>query len=420
MTGVTGQTETFAAAAWQPLPRPAGVCQAVTVERVDEPQLTRADVTALVGTTAGPEVLSDDGDTAIVRFWHHAPSARAVALSASGWWWPCPANQCDFDPVGAGWWCLSLRVPSDWQASYRFVEHDGEGDPPWWVNGLRDPGSPAVPDGANPLSHTAARGTRSSVVRMPRARRPRNPAQQSPHASTTSGELHQLALETGPPISVWHSGPTELTAPVPLIVFTDGEAHVQHLDTPGLLGHAVAQGALPPLAAAFVPSGAERSTVLGVPWGHAAWIAEALVPYLHARGIGGRAIDDRPNRTIITGSSFGGLTALFALARAPERIGCAVAQSTSLWRYPEGSLAAPLIAAARRGRVRVRLQTGRFEGSMPTSNGALADELGDAGVNVTSRIINGGHDWAWWQPTAIDAIADLLGAPADPDHAPLP
>src|SRR5690606_11629305 len=152
-------------------------------------------------------------------------------------------------------------------------------------------------------------------------------------------------------------------------IVTDGSQHTEGLCTPALLARAVTEGALPPLAAVFVEATAQRGEVLGVPGGHARWIAEQLVPRLRAEGLGDGAqrisVTSEAARTIISGSSFGGLTALVAAARSPEHRGAVIAQSTSLWRYPEGALVEPLARAARAHPLRLRLHAGRYEGSMP-------------------------------------------------------
>lgn len=86
------------------------------------------------------------------------PRPRAVALHASGWWRPQPADALDLVPAGDGWWEIVLEAPADWRASYGFVEHDGPGDPPWWKAGLKAPGAPVHPDALCAHRHGAAPG----------------------------------------------------------------------------------------------------------------------------------------------------------------------------------------------------------------------------------------------------------------------
>lgn len=364
-----------------------------------------------------------------MRIRHTAEAASAVALQASGWWHPSPADACELRPQGNGRWEGVFEVPADWRASYGFAVHRGPGEPPWRSAGMKAPGVEVVPDPGNPRRHRAGRGGAArSVIALP------DDAPFAPSAAETEGPgprvLPLASPSDGPRTRWWASRPGDAgcegldpEAPLPLLILTDGAQHVEHLDTPTLLARGVAAGVLPPLAAVFVDSGPQRGEVLGVPGGHARWIAEQLVPSLRAYGLGtgrGRArvlVTADPARTIVTGSSFGGLTALFAVARAPQLIGAVIAQSVSLWRYPAGALTAPLLRAAARstsGPLRLRLQVGRYEGDMPARSRALHEGLvtgaaqhGTA-LDVTLDAHSGGHDWAWWQPTMLHEVAALL------------
>lgn len=388
---------------------------------------------------AGPEVFARSGTSALVRFRHRAPSVRAVALQVNGWWRPDPVDACDLRPRGEGWWEGVVEVPSDWRASYGFVEHRGEGDPPWWSSGLKRPGAAVVPDAGEHRGHRAARGgARRSVIALPDdgpfsgvGRSDRS------HDAAAGGAEPALRLHALPSPGIdeavrwWAARPGDPGCehlrgeePLPLLVLTDGMQHADLLGTPLLLRRGVAAGVLPPLAAVFVDSGPRRGDVLGVPGGHAQWIAETLLPRLQAEGLRPGPADRvsvtaDPSRVVVAGSSFGGLTALFAAARSPQRVGTAIAQSVSLWRYGEGALTAPLLAAARTAAdggsaLRLRLQAGRYEGSMHSDAAALLEAVragaADALVPLDERLdlCSGGHDWAWWQPEMLHLLAELL------------
>jgi enterochelin esterase-like enzyme len=436
---------------WEPLPRPTGAEAPTPVHRVDEDRapegsgaegevISRPDTgdepvsrseagpEAVSRPGAGPEVLSRSGATALVRFRHHAPSASAVALHASGWWRPEPVDACDLRPTGEGWWEGIFEVPSDWRASYGFAVHDGPGDPPWWQAGLKQPGAEVVADAGARRGHRAARGGAArSVIALAED----GPFGCGPPTGEPAPALHDLdSPGIDEPVRGWVARPGDPGCeqlrgdePLPLLILTDGAQHADLLGTPQRLRRGVAAGLLPPLAAVFVDSGTRRGEMLGVPGGHARWIAETLVPRLQAEGLahpdGPVPITADPSRVVVAGSSFGGLTALFTAARAPHRVGAAIAQSVSLWRYPEGSLAAPLLAAARRAAaegapLRLILQAGRFEGAMHDHASALLGTVLEAAereqVPLEARLdlCSGGHDWAWWQPEMLTALAALL------------
>ncbi|MFF2452509.1 alpha/beta hydrolase-fold protein [Isoptericola sp. NPDC058082] len=382
---------------WTPLPRP-GARTTVEVLRAPEPPLPAPP------DRRSPDVVLRPGGRAHVTFRLHAPGAQAVALAASGWWQPQRPEACDLSPRPGGWWQGTFDVPDDWEASYRFLVHDGGHDgrqePGWWTHGLRDPGAPGRADPLNPHGHGAGRGLASSALWLPGAgERPWLAG-----FGDTSAVPRRLPTSDDEPRAWWWAPERPVADPLPLLVLLDGEAHAERLGTARVLADAVAAGVLPPVAVVMVASGPDRAGVLGVPGGVARWVGEVLVPRVRRERLGGRRVDADPRRTVVAGSSFGGLSALFAVARFPEALGAAVAQSPSLWRYPAGALVEPLARVA--PRVRLRLQAGRYEG--PAASEELARALVLRGADVSSQVVTGGHDWAWWVPRTVEAVADLL------------
>lgn len=390
------------------------------------PRPPRADGEAISAT---PRITRDGTGGAVVRLRHHAPAARAVALLANGWWRPEPRDACDLEPIGDGWWEASFAVPDTWRATYGFLEHHGEGDPPWWEHGLKGSAARTATAAGAAAGHGASRvaGMRS-VLAVPADGPFATPAPGTPDPPSAPLRLPGAG---DVPIRAWASlpgdpgggapdvGGPDPAAPLPLLVLTDAAFHLGPDDGPGGLGTlarlraGVTAGLLPPLACVLLGSAGRRDEELGVPGGHAPLIAERLLPHLDAHGLprpdGTVArIDPDPARTVVAGSSYGGLTALFSLARAPQRIGAAIAQSPSLWRFPAGSLVGPLAAAASGGPARLRLQAGSVEGDAGGGVTALAAELTAGGVDAQARVMPGGHDWAWWVPEMLHELAALL------------
>lgn len=370
------------------LPRPSGATR-VTVPRVTGTVSTNPPGPAT--DAAGWTVVGRSGEDAFVRFRHHSPDAGTVAVSVSGWAYPDPPEACDLESVGDGWWEAVFRVPDDWQASYSFVE---DGQPlrsrPRIVAGHPGLSTTVVPEvvrvrDAGPWVHGYGRPDAEVVTSVP--------------GPVGTGE---------PAVRLWRSSSGESGNPVPLVVVFDGEAHVDRLGTSGMFAAARECGVIPDIAVAFVDSGPDRAGVLGVPGGTAQWVADTLVPRLHRDGVSGPVSDDR---TIVSGSSFGGLSALFALAGSRD-IAAAVAQSVSYWRYPTPDLDLAITSALRQrpdaDRATVRLHAGRYEGDSPVRSGELARRLAAEGHDAVSRTVTGGHDWAWWLPEMITEIGDLL------------
>jgi enterochelin esterase family protein len=84
-------------------------------------------------------------------------------------------------------------------------------------------------------------------------------------------------------------------------------------------------------------SGADRIADLGNRAAFASFLADELVPWVAAR----YRVTRSPMRTIVTGSSAGGLAAAYVAFRRPDVFGNVLSQSGAFWRGNEGTNAAP-------------------------------------------------------------------------------
>lgn len=255
------------------------------------PRPPRAEGEAISAT---PRITRDGTGGAVVRLRHHAPAARAVALLANGWWRPEPRDACDLEPIGDGWWEASFAVPDTWRATYGFLEHHGEGDPPWWEHGLKGSAARTATAAGAAAGHGASRvaGMRS-VLAVPADGPFATPAPGTPDPPSAPLRLPGAG---DVPIRAWASlpgdpgggapdvGGPDPAAPLPLLVLTDAAFHLGPDDGPGGLGTlarlraGVTAGLLPPLACVLLGSAGRRDEELGVPGGHAPLIAERLLP----------------------------------------------------------------------------------------------------------------------------------------------
>lgn len=362
------------------IPRPA------PAPRVPIPQLWR-DADAL-RATAGP-IIESDGDRCIVTFVHDAPDARAVLLFANRLTDESNLDRSLMEPVGnSGLWVLSLRMEPDWRASYSFLVHAGDGPAPWatpdgHVN-LRAVLDRGVPDAVADRVLNRA-GTAMSVVSLPAAPpqrwlgRPFTPRPREHDVAGRAVWVHQVGAGTD----------------LPVVVILDGEVWLDHHGFAKALDAAHADGAVPAHLAVFVASGsvADRWADVGHADGVTAFVAEDLLPWLHERFDATR----EAARTVVAGQSLGGLSALWAAARHPDRVGVAIAQSASLWRNdPTPDLAA--------SGSRVLLEVGRQEWTLLPLHRDLAQRVDT--VQLTE--FNGGHDYACWRGSLVDAIARAL------------
>ncbi|MEG0226454.1 MAG: enterochelin esterase [Comamonas sp.] len=207
--------------------------------------------------------------------------------------------------------------------------------------------------------------------------------------------------------------------PQALLVLFDAHAYVHDVPTPRILDNLVADGLLPPVAAVIVGNASPEARDAELPPNprFARFIAEELMPWARSQGLAQTA-----RRTVVAGSSYGGLVSSYLGLTHPELFGNVLSLSGSYWWAPPGeapgwmqrawqALPAPVPA------VRFYLDAGWYEtgrggreGILET-NRALADILRARGLSVTQREYASGHDYLHWQGALGCGLVALL-APA--------
>lgn len=89
------------------------------------------------------------------------------------------------------------------------------------------------------------------------------------------------------------------------------------------------EGRLPPAVYLLIDAIDNQRRGVELPCHRDFWLAvqEELLPLVH----GYAPFNDRPDRTVVAGQSFGGLAAMFAALNWPQRFGCVLSQSGSYW-----------------------------------------------------------------------------------------
>lgn len=207
-----------------------------------------------------------------------------------------------------------------------------------------------------------------------------------------------------------------------LFVF-DARQYLTRVPTPTILDNLSAEGRIPPTIAVFVSAidSETRTRELPANADFADFMAEELLPRIRQET--GAAIP--AGRTVLAGSSFGGLAAVTTALRHPEAFGNAASLSGSFWWHPEESpddepeYVAALVAREPRRDIRIHLSAGLFEiqhgstlGILDTSR-HLRDVLRAKGYPVSYRDYAGGHDYFVWQGALGDALIALLGHDRD-------
>jgi enterochelin esterase-like enzyme len=234
-------------------------------------------------------------------------------------------------------------------------------------------------------------------------------------SSALLGNIRRISIYTPPGLQ--HGSPD-----CDFLLMFDRAEYVMAVPTPTILDNMQADGALRPIVAVFVGNapGAARSIELPGNPKFQQFLREELLPWIRARY---RFTAD-PQRSVVGGSSFGGLAAAYTALTNPDVFGNVLSQSGSYWWWPEfryedrnvDALHADAgwmirkYAATTKLPLRFYMDAGTLEGAlMLLPNRMFRDLLRAKGYEVTYRELVGAHDYIVWRSTLSDGLIALLG-----------
>lgn len=187
----------------------------------------------------------------------------------------------------------------------------------------------AIADPLNPQSWQGGRGHAVSALEMPEAPvqpgwdRPENPDSPAVCLQWRSARLGNTRR-----VWVFTTGDAQPDSR-PLAILLDGQFWAQSMPVWPALTSLTHRGHLPPAVYLLIDAidTAHRSREL--PCNADFWLAvqEELLPLVKTT----TAFSDDPQRTVVAGQSFGGLSSLYAGLNWPARFGCVLSQSGSYW-----------------------------------------------------------------------------------------
>nr|WP_231686419.1 alpha/beta hydrolase-fold protein [Corynebacterium deserti] len=317
------------------------------------------------------------------------PGATAVLLWINGVFDAEDIEQSEMVRLeGSDLWVLSLRMPSDWRASYTVNSFQGEGTPPWREVGDNMEIRKAAMTGGRLDERALGKVMNSSLVEGPDA---------LPDCWVAASTSVAVVEETVAGEHFWFY---EAPVKAPLLVLFDGQQW-NRMNLPAQVDAAISIGLLPPVSLLMLDSVDidRRWETVGVPGGQVDTLFDDLLPHVRAK----YNVSPRGEDTIVSGVSFGGLAALWALALGDGEVGHAIAQSPSLWRF---NVADALSVADQW--ISIHLQAGKYEDEMLRMSHQLAEDLSGDIREVRVRGVHGGHDWAWWRVHLLTELTRLL------------
>ncbi len=240
-------------------------------------------------------------------------------------------------------------------------------------------------------------------------------------------KIHSELLKNDHDISIYvPAGYKANATPYDLVVIFDESAYLTKVPTPVILDNLIAASKIPPTVAVLIanPSQESRNEELTPNPKFADFLAKELVPWIHAH----YNVTGDPGKTVVAGSSLGGLAAVYAGYKHPEVFANALCQSGSFWWAPDhsgaiadgvttetGWMAKQFIASSKLP-LRFYLDAGSFEFDSNGTGGGILETSRDMrnvllakGYEVYYQQFVGGHDYLGWRGTFADGLIDLIG-----------
>lgn len=197
-----------------------------------------------------------------------------------------------------------------------------------------------------------------------------------------------------------------------LLVLFDGQIYRKNYHIVTFIDQWLTRGEIPPLYVVMVDSisSEQRGKELPPNEQFPQFLDKELMPWLVQQGI-----DIPAARTIISGSSYGGLASSWNAMKLPHRFGNVLSMSGSYWWSPEGEPPEWLIrefAGTHKLPLRFFLEAGVFEtragaGGILHNNRALHQVLQEKGYDVVREERPGGHDYVSWCETLQSGLIHL-------------
>jgi enterochelin esterase-like enzyme len=321
---------------------------------------------------------------------------------------------------GTDVWYKTYRVRNDARFAYNLSPNDSlqsfdevKGD-----QAMRDRLAMLQIDPLNPHRCPATFGAHdaeSSYVELPGARPLlwNSPMRGAAKGKVEETQLQSLILKVDKKVWVYTPpGFTNSGERYPLLVLFDGDRNVMWI--PKLLDLLISQAKIAPMVAVMtdesVPS--VRTQELECDPQFADFLARELVPWAredyHATA--------QSEKTMVAGSSLGGLAAVYAALQHPEVFGKVISLSGSFWWKPTGSSEAEwltnLVRTSPRLPLRFYLEVGLMESpSMQIdTNHRMRDALIEKGYPVGYFEYDGGHSFLTWSGGMVNGLETLMGA----------
>lgn len=379
----------------------------------------------------GPEwVREDSGDYRVTFWWRDPQGTEKYSTIRRVWVYITGVTDHHQNAVpqsmqridGTDVWCWSITLNARWRGSYCFIPSTRDdifatlnaGDTPDRTllrEGWRQLLPQAIADPLNPQSWQGGRGHAVSALEMPDA--PVQPGWDSPQPPDSPAlclQWHSERLGNTRRVWVFTTGEAN-PGERPLAVLLDGQFWAHSMPVWPALTSLTLRHLLPPAVYLLIDAIDTSHRSRELPCNADFWLAvqQELLPLVKATA----AFSDDPQRTVVAGQSFGGLSSLYAGLNWPERFGCVLSQSGSYWwphrgAHQDGMVIEQLRAGTLSAQgLRIVLEAGIREPIIFCANQALFAQLPHAPRSIFWRQVEGGHDALCWRGGLMHGLMTL-------------
>jgi len=378
------------------------------------------------GTPLVEKIEGDDGHRLVTFLWQAREDLLSVSLVSL---MTNPSQYYMTLIPDTDIWYLSLLLSSDLRTTYQFFPEvrsasaKKSGDSAWDTY-LPDPLNPNIfsfyTEDEDPTGVKFAR----SVLELPDAS---SQPWITPQEGVAKGKVHLHTMESkilGNERRIWVYSPPKYTAelgrPLSLMILFDGWAYAKLMPTFTLLDNLIADQIIPPTVVVMLDSLDTETRLKELVFypSFNQFLVSELMPWIYMR----YAVTTDPAKTVIGGSSAGGLAAAYAALEHPQVFGNVLSQSgafslTPTWEADYGWLARQYELREKLP-LKFYLDVGMLEEnsyrelrgrpSTLEANRHMRDVLTEKGYPVHYFEFSGGHDYLSWQGTLGEGIKVLL------------
>ena len=221
-----------------------------------------------------------------------------------------------------------------------------------------------------------------------------------PKGSLDTFQVFSKVLNNSHGISVYLPDGYDKTKSYPVMVLFDAVGYLEVIPTPTILDNLIYAKQIPPMVAVLVDTRVNRTQELSCYKPFADFIATELMPLMHQK----YSITTNPGKSIIAGSSLGGLASGYIAYNYPNVFGNVLSQAGSYW-LNNGYLINEYAISPRLS-ITYYLDCGLLEGNI-YGNRDMYNLLKTKGYKTYYQEYQGYHDKTWWRKTLSDGLIAL-------------